>query len=157
MEMFFLDGQGSPELYYALRGWVASHRGWSQRLVPTNSESADWLNWVQVDPPVRMATIQEVAVDLVEDPNVLAAIQAANSPLAHLIERTVLQLGGLSEAESKLLVGALGEASKMIEDQNRPLVQRADVLIGVGVVVGVLILIGALVYLNKRTNLPTSS
>jgi hypothetical protein len=97
--------------------------------------------WIfTLGPSPRSATAEEVAAELVDNPAVREALGLLESPAGQALEEAVARVY-LPGWEAELLTDALTIAWKTVLDQNRPVWQRTEVLIGALLLLGVVGLI----------------
>jgi hypothetical protein len=113
-----------------LRTWLHYNSGWYLRQDQPDDDDQFAIFWTP--PPLRHASPEEIAADIVNDPALREALGFLTSRDGQLIEDAVLQQW-LSDSEAQLLTGALTQAWQIVLNQNRPVWQRTEVLVGVGV------------------------
>lgn len=125
------DGRGSS-LSQPLQQWVYRHPSWTS--IPATAEG-----------PTRRRTALEVAERLVEDPELLAVLGALQSPVGQAIEEAVLKQW-MDPVDAQLMTAAVTRAARIIRNQNVPVWQRGEVLLGAAGLIVVVCVIAAIVH-----------
>lgn len=120
------DNARTTDLRSAVRQWTSRQPSWYLREATVDTGCAQWGVFL---PPSRQATAGEIAIEIVNDPQLRQALAFLESPPGQAVEKAVAGLW-LSPWQAALLTAALTEAWKIVLDQNRPWWQRFDVLIG---------------------------
>ena len=129
--------QDEPALTGHLRIWLRANTSWYLRQYQAQADDVHYAScWML--PPLRQASADEIAADIINDPALRDALGFLSSRDGQRIEDAVLQLW-LPDWQAQVLTAALTRAWQIVLDQNRPIWQRADVLLGAGV--GVVLLL----------------
>lgn len=135
-----------PALTGVLRTWMQSSPSWYLRQDrPDDNDTQFAIFWTI--PSMRQASVDEIATDIINDPGLREALGFLASRDGQVIEDAVLGLW-LSGWQAQLLTAALTQAWRTVLDENRPIWQRTEVLLGAGL--GVIALI-ALASLGRKS------
>jgi hypothetical protein len=135
-----------PSLTSVLRTWMQSNPNWCMRPDGPDENDAQFaIFWTM--PYLRQASVGEIAADVINDPKLREAIGFLASRDGQLIEDAVLHLW-LPGWQAQLLTEALTLVWQTVLDENRPIWQRTEVLVGAGL--GAVALI-ALVSLGRKS------
>jgi hypothetical protein len=114
-----------------LRAWLRSNANWYMRQDRQEENDTQFvIFWTM--PPLRQASVDEIAADIVNDPGLREALGFLASGEGQVIEDAVMQ-SWLPNWQAQLLTAALTRAWQIVLDQQRPIWQRTEVLVGVGV------------------------
>jgi hypothetical protein len=140
----------SPDLRSEVARWLAHTPEWYLRLAPADEDdqSADFYSTFYA-PSYRYAAAEEIAAEIVSNPELREGLGFLASPPGQLIEQTVAQLW-LPGPQAQLLTDGLTQAWKIVLNQNRPAWQRADVLVGT---VLFLSLIGLVIWASRDSRM----
>ncbi|HTC68050.1 MAG TPA: hypothetical protein VK662_00655 [Acidothermaceae bacterium] len=136
MGLYFMSGAQRSALGRALAAWVGARPDWQYH-------PQQWPQQLYGYPRTRR-TPEEVAEDLVNDPQVQAVLAALITPAGQQLETAALS-AVIDPVDAKLLAAALTIAFRMIRDQNRATWQRAEVLMWVGGGLFALVLVAVVV------------
>jgi hypothetical protein len=119
-----------PVLAGLLRTWLQSNPSWSVRQDWLEADDAPFaIFWAP--PALRQASVDEIAADVVNDATLREALGFLASRDGQIIEDAVMKLW-LPGWQAQLLTAALTSAWQTVLDQNRPVWQRTEVLVGAG-------------------------
>jgi hypothetical protein len=119
-----------PSLTGLLRTWLQSSPSWYMRQDrPEENDTQFAIFWTM--PSLRQASVEEIATDVVNDPALREALGFLASRDGQVIEDAVLHLW-LPGWQAQLLTAALTRAWQTVLDENRPIWQRTEVLVGAG-------------------------
>jgi hypothetical protein len=124
--MYYYRQPAAENLRDAVRVWMARNPDWHLREVPASEPATPWMLSV---PLTRRAAPEEIASEIVNNPELRQALTLLASPPGQEIEQATAELW-LSGWQAELLSDGLTQAWKIVLDQNRPVWQRADVLAG---------------------------
>ena len=115
-----------PDLHREIADWLAHYPQWYLRPAEPAEDDEFYYLWM---PSYRIATASEIAEEIVNDPALRAVLGFLISPPGAAIEQSVARTW-LTPWQAQLLTDGLTQAWKIVLDQNRPVWQRADVLVG---------------------------
>jgi hypothetical protein len=122
-----------PALTGLLRVWLRSNSTWHTRQDwPEEDDTQVAVFWLMPMPTLRQASADEIAADILNDPALREALGFLASGEGQAIEDAVIQLW-LPGWQAQLLTTALTRAWKTVLDQNRPIWQRTEVLVGASI------------------------
>jgi hypothetical protein len=120
-----------PALTGLLRTWLQASSNWYLRQDwPEENDTQFATFWLM--PAWRQASADEIAADILNDPALHEALRFLTSREGQVIEEAVMQLW-LPGWQAQLLTVALTRAWQTVLDQNRPVWQRTEVLVGAGI------------------------
>jgi hypothetical protein len=120
-----------PAMTSLLRAWLRSDSGWYLRQDrPEENDTQFATFWTT--PALRQASAEEIAGSIVNDPGLREALGFLASGEGQTIEDAVMHLW-LPDWQAQLLTAALTHAWQIVLDQNRPIWQRTEVLVGAGI------------------------
>jgi hypothetical protein len=137
--------QPPDDLQRALRSWIASNPFWYLRETRAEHQNQPWAFSMPLN---RRAAADEVASAIVNDPALRATLTLLASPPGEAIEQAIAQFW-LPGWQAELLADGLTRAWEIVLDQNRPLWQRVDVLLGTVLVLG---LVGIMIWAGRDTH-----
>jgi hypothetical protein len=143
--MYFLSPQDPSHFGREVRRWLMGSRDWYLR--PVDQDEFDATGYLYLLPSYRTSTAEEIASAIVNDPALCEALGFLSSPGGQAIEQVVAEQY-LPTWQAELLTDALTRAWKIVLNQNRPVWQRVDVLIGVGV----LAIVGLIILFSKNSS-----
>jgi len=114
--LYFVGGGGNEPLHWATQRWTTAHPSWA------NTGSL-------LDGTYRRSRVNEVAAAIVQDQVFRDFLGTLQSPIGQAVERAALAQW-MPAPDAALMTAALTQALKVIRDQNLPVWQRADVLVG---------------------------
>lgn len=120
-----------PAMTALLRTWLRANSSWHMRRdQPEDNDTQFAIFWLM--PALRQASADEIAADILNDPALREALGFLSSGEGQVIEDVVMQLW-LPDWQAQLLTTALTRAWQTVLDQNRPIWQRTEVLVGAGI------------------------
>jgi hypothetical protein len=137
MLMYPQPWQDEPALTGHLRIWLRANTSWYLRPYEAQAADVHYASFWTI-PPLRQASADEIAAEILNDPALREALAFLSSQEGQRIEDAVLQLS-LPDWQAQVLTAGLTRAWQIVLDENRPIWQRADVLLGAGI--GVVLLL----------------
>jgi hypothetical protein len=129
--MYIEPWNREPALTGRLRTWLQSNPNWHLRQHGPEENDTQFASFWTM-PALRRATADEIAADVVNDAALHEALGSLASRDGQIIEDAVMRLW-LPAWQAQLLTAALTRAWQVVLDQNRPVWQRTEVLVGAGV------------------------
>ena len=133
--LYFVGGGGNEPLRWATQRWTRAHTSWASKGSP-------------LDGTYRRSSVKEVAAAIVQDQTFRDFLGTLQSPIGQAVERAALAQW-MPAPDAALMTAALTRAWKVTRDQNLPVWQRADVL--VGACLG-LIVLGLIVFTIRKSH-----
>jgi hypothetical protein len=122
-----------------LTDWLSRNRSWQWRSDPNILQPGIMDDFLPRPPSMRLATTEEVAESVLDDPRMQSALGALSSAPAAIVEQAVLQ-NFVSPGEAELLTKALDLALRTVKDKRKPLWLRAGLFtVVVGTVVSAVV------------------
>jgi hypothetical protein len=131
--MYIDSRHHEPALTGLLRVWLRSNSSWHMRQDwPEEDDTQFAVYWLMPVPTLRQASADEIAADILNDPALREALGFLASAEGQTIEDAVMRLW-LPGWQAQLLTAALTRAWQTVLNQNRPIWQRTEVLVGASI------------------------